>query len=82
MPCPSKSDDLVFFVNGRKVIERNVDPEVTLLTFLRKNWILLIKIWAVSMFALKLKPVMMMKTNLTSPSPASSTGPYSLCFWQ
>ncbi|XP_059249136.1 aldehyde oxidase 2 [Mustela nigripes] len=37
MPCPSKSDDLVFFVNGRKVIERNVDPEVTLLTFLRKN---------------------------------------------
>ncbi|NP_001041597.1 aldehyde oxidase 2 [Canis lupus familiaris] len=37
MPCPSKSDDLVFFVSGRKVIERNVDPEVTLLTFLRKN---------------------------------------------
>uniref|UniRef100_A0A452R6I2 Aldehyde oxidase n=1 Tax=Ursus americanus TaxID=9643 RepID=A0A452R6I2_URSAM len=37
MPCPPKSDDLVFFVNGRKVIERNVDPEVTLLSFLRKN---------------------------------------------
>uniref|UniRef100_A0A8D0W2S8 aldehyde oxidase n=1 Tax=Sus scrofa TaxID=9823 RepID=A0A8D0W2S8_PIG len=37
MPCPSRSDELVFFVNGRKVIERNADPEVTLLTFLRKN---------------------------------------------
>ncbi|XP_047727079.1 aldehyde oxidase [Prionailurus viverrinus] len=36
MSCPPKSDDLVFFVNGRKVIERNVDPEVTLLNFLRK----------------------------------------------
>ncbi|KAK1336529.1 hypothetical protein QTO34_002560 [Cnephaeus nilssonii] len=33
----SRSDELVFFVNGRKVIERNADPEVTLLTFLRKN---------------------------------------------
>ncbi|XP_069343758.1 aldehyde oxidase 2 [Eulemur rufifrons] len=37
MPCPPRSDELVFFVNGRKVIERNVDPEGTLLTFLRKN---------------------------------------------
>ncbi|XP_045415180.1 aldehyde oxidase 2 [Lemur catta] len=37
MPCPPQSDELVFFVNGRKVIERNVDPEGTLLTFLRKN---------------------------------------------
>ncbi|XP_039700296.1 aldehyde oxidase 2 isoform X1 [Pteropus medius] len=37
MPCPSRSDELFFFVNGRKVIERNADPEVTLLTFLRKN---------------------------------------------
>ncbi|XP_037705295.1 aldehyde oxidase 2 isoform X3 [Choloepus didactylus] len=37
MPCPSTSDELVFFVNGRKVIARNVDPEVTLLSFLRKN---------------------------------------------
>ncbi|XP_068824571.1 aldehyde oxidase 2 [Capricornis sumatraensis] len=37
MPCPSRSDELVFFVNGRKVIERNADPEVTLLSFLRKN---------------------------------------------
>ncbi|KAB0379218.1 hypothetical protein FD755_007002 [Muntiacus reevesi] len=41
MPCPWRSDELVFFVNGRKVIERNADPEVTLLSFLRKNWILL-----------------------------------------
>ncbi|NP_001289859.1 aldehyde oxidase 2 [Saimiri boliviensis] len=37
MPYASRSDELVFFVNGRKVIERNVDPEGTLLTFLRKN---------------------------------------------
>ncbi|XP_062942296.1 aldehyde oxidase 2 [Cynocephalus volans] len=37
MPCPPQSDELVFFVNGRKVIERNADPEVTLLNFLRKN---------------------------------------------
>ncbi|XP_006889202.1 PREDICTED: aldehyde oxidase-like [Elephantulus edwardii] len=37
MPCPTRSDELVFFVNGRKVIERDADPEVTLLTFLRKN---------------------------------------------
>ncbi|XP_008831690.1 aldehyde oxidase 2 [Nannospalax galili] len=38
MPGPSRSsDELVFFVNGRKVTERNVDPEETLLAFLRKN---------------------------------------------
>ncbi|XP_054978420.1 aldehyde oxidase 2 [Sorex araneus] len=37
MPCSWRSDELVFFVNGKKVIERNVDPEVTLLTFLRMN---------------------------------------------
>ncbi|XP_053452765.1 aldehyde oxidase 2 [Nycticebus coucang] len=37
MPCRPPSDELVFFVNGRKVIERNVDPEGTLLTFLRRN---------------------------------------------
>ncbi|XP_024419655.2 aldehyde oxidase 2 isoform X2 [Desmodus rotundus] len=37
MPGQSRSDELVFFVNGRKVIERNADPEVTLLIFLRKN---------------------------------------------
>uniref|UniRef100_A0A8C5KDV1 Aldehyde oxidase 2 n=1 Tax=Jaculus jaculus TaxID=51337 RepID=A0A8C5KDV1_JACJA len=35
MPCPPQSsDELVFFVNGRKVTESNVDPEVTLLAFL------------------------------------------------
>ncbi|KAM8789643.1 aldehyde oxidase 2 isoform 3-T3 [Rhynchonycteris naso] len=33
----SRSDELVFFVNGRKVIEKNADPEVTLLTFLQQN---------------------------------------------
>ncbi|XP_042522937.1 aldehyde oxidase 2 [Dipodomys spectabilis] len=38
MPYPLKeSDELIFFVNGRKVTEKNVDPEVTLLAFLRKN---------------------------------------------
>ncbi|KAM9663656.1 LOW QUALITY PROTEIN: aldehyde oxidase 2-like [Trichechus inunguis] len=37
MPCSKRSDELVFFVNGRKVIERNADPEGTLLNFLRKN---------------------------------------------
>ncbi|XP_070462911.1 aldehyde oxidase 2-like isoform X6 [Equus przewalskii] len=37
MPHLSRSDELVFFVNGRKVLERNADLEVTLLTFLRKN---------------------------------------------
>ncbi|XP_049628874.1 aldehyde oxidase 2-like [Suncus etruscus] len=37
MPCAPTSDELVFFVNGKKVIERNVDPEVTLLTYLREN---------------------------------------------
>ncbi|XP_048200158.1 aldehyde oxidase 2 [Perognathus longimembris pacificus] len=38
MPCPlTESDELVFFVNGKKVTEKNVDPEVTLLAFLRKN---------------------------------------------
>ncbi|XP_068201119.1 xanthine dehydrogenase/oxidase-like [Palaemon carinicauda] len=31
------SNTLVFFVNGRKVTEENVDPEWTLLTYLRKN---------------------------------------------
>ncbi|XP_077989770.1 xanthine dehydrogenase/oxidase-like [Glandiceps talaboti] len=29
------SEDLVFFVNGKKVVERHVDPEMTLLTYLR-----------------------------------------------
>nr|XP_021510779.1 aldehyde oxidase 2 [Meriones unguiculatus] len=38
MSCPSQSsDELVFFVNGRKVTEKDVDPEVTLLVFLRKS---------------------------------------------
>nr|AAI38877.1 Aldehyde oxidase 3 [Mus musculus] len=34
---PSKeSDELIFFVNGKKVTERNADPEVNLLFYLRK----------------------------------------------
>ncbi|CAI5770855.1 dehydrogenase oxidase [Podarcis lilfordi] len=31
------SDELVFFVNGKKVVEKNVDPETTLLTYLRRK---------------------------------------------
>ncbi|XP_069743877.1 xanthine dehydrogenase/oxidase isoform X2 [Narcine bancroftii] len=33
----SQSNELVFFVNGHKVVERNVDPELNLLTYLRRN---------------------------------------------
>ncbi|XP_012887157.1 PREDICTED: aldehyde oxidase 4-like [Dipodomys ordii] len=35
MPSLSNSDELIFFVNGRKVIEKNADPEVNLLFYLR-----------------------------------------------
>ncbi|XP_044524995.1 aldehyde oxidase 3-like [Gracilinanus agilis] len=37
MSHSEKSDTLVFFVNGRKVIEKNADPEVNLLFYLRKK---------------------------------------------
>ncbi|KAM7096812.1 LOW QUALITY PROTEIN: aldehyde oxidase 2-like [Ciconia maguari] len=37
MACPQQSDELVFFVNGRKVIERQADPQELLLYYLRKN---------------------------------------------
>ncbi|NXL94780.1 AOXB oxidase, partial [Alectura lathami] len=38
MACPEQqSDVLVFFVNGRKVIERQADPEELLLYYLRKK---------------------------------------------
>ncbi|NXC42799.1 AOXB oxidase, partial [Penelope pileata] len=38
MACSKQqSDDLVFFVNGRKVIERQADPEELLLYYLRKK---------------------------------------------
>ncbi|KFR05533.1 Xanthine dehydrogenase/oxidase [Nipponia nippon] len=30
-------DELVFFVNGKKVVEKDVDPETTLLTYLRRK---------------------------------------------
>nr|XP_003405989.2 aldehyde oxidase 4-like isoform X1 [Loxodonta africana] len=36
MPSLSNPDELIFFVNGRKVIELNADPEVNLLFYLRK----------------------------------------------
>ncbi|XP_075385065.1 aldehyde oxidase 3-like [Tenrec ecaudatus] len=37
MSHSKESDELVFFVNGRKVIERNPDPEMNLLFYLRKK---------------------------------------------
>ncbi|NXN36407.1 AOXB oxidase, partial [Rhinoptilus africanus] len=40
MACPQQSDELVFFVNGRKVVERQADPEELLLYYLRKKHIL------------------------------------------
>ncbi|KAM9328515.1 xanthine dehydrogenase/oxidase-like [Pholidichthys leucotaenia] len=33
----SWSDKLIFFVNGKKIVERNADPEMTLLTYLRRK---------------------------------------------
>ncbi|XP_015264160.1 PREDICTED: aldehyde oxidase [Gekko japonicus] len=37
MAGPPPSDELIFFVNGRKVIERCADPEELLLNYLRKS---------------------------------------------
>ncbi|XP_015676292.1 aldehyde oxidase isoform X2 [Protobothrops mucrosquamatus] len=37
MTCPQPSDELVFFVNGRKVIENYPNPEEYLLNYLRKE---------------------------------------------
>ncbi|XP_062958710.1 aldehyde oxidase 4 [Cynocephalus volans] len=36
MPYLANSDELIFFVNGRKVTEKNADPEINLLFYLRK----------------------------------------------
>ncbi|XP_047433058.1 xanthine dehydrogenase/oxidase [Mugil cephalus] len=33
----SRSDELIFFVNGKKIVEKNPDPEMTLLTYLRRQ---------------------------------------------
>ncbi|XP_073682885.1 xanthine dehydrogenase/oxidase isoform X1 [Garra rufa] len=33
----SPGDDLVFFVNGKKITEKNAEPEKTLLTYLRRS---------------------------------------------
>ncbi|XP_056226642.1 xanthine dehydrogenase/oxidase [Seriola aureovittata] len=33
----SGSDELVFFVNGKKIVEKDADPEMTLLTYLRRK---------------------------------------------
>ncbi|XP_043934178.1 aldehyde oxidase 3-like [Protopterus annectens] len=37
MSLDNRADELIFFVNGRKVIEKNADPEQTLLFYLRKK---------------------------------------------
>nr|XP_056717282.1 aldehyde oxidase 3-like [Euleptes europaea] len=37
MACPPQSNGLIFFVNGKKVIERCADPEELLLNYLRKG---------------------------------------------
>ena len=33
----SKSSTLIFFVNGKKIIDASPDPSTTLLTYLRNN---------------------------------------------
>ncbi|XP_030065868.1 aldehyde oxidase 2 [Microcaecilia unicolor] len=37
MPCIEGTDELIFYVNGRKIIEKNADPEMMLLNYLRKR---------------------------------------------
>nr|XP_048699342.1 xanthine dehydrogenase/oxidase isoform X4 [Caretta caretta] len=37
MASERTTDQLIFFVNGQKVLEKNVDPETTLLTYLRRK---------------------------------------------
>ncbi|XP_069082190.1 aldehyde oxidase 1-like isoform X2 [Pleurodeles waltl] len=37
MPAAGITDELVFFVNGKKIVEKNADPEQMLLPYLRKN---------------------------------------------
>ncbi|XP_025071860.1 xanthine dehydrogenase/oxidase isoform X3 [Alligator sinensis] len=37
MASGGTGDELVFFVNGKKVVEKNVDPETTLLIYLRRK---------------------------------------------
>ncbi|XP_073502611.1 aldehyde oxidase 1-like isoform X2 [Phyllobates terribilis] len=37
MSLQPNSDDLIFFVNGKKIVEKNADPEMLLLPYLRKT---------------------------------------------
>ncbi|XP_075451587.1 xanthine dehydrogenase/oxidase isoform X2 [Ascaphus truei] len=37
MNSEKSTDQLIFFVNGKKVTEKNADPEMTLLTYLRRK---------------------------------------------
>ncbi|XP_072274823.1 aldehyde oxidase-like [Pyxicephalus adspersus] len=40
MTSPTDSSELLFFVNGKKIVEKNADPEVMLLPYLRRNLLL------------------------------------------
>ncbi|XP_018424713.1 PREDICTED: aldehyde oxidase-like, partial [Nanorana parkeri] len=40
MTSPTDSSELLFFVNGRKIVEKNADPEVMLLPYLRRKLLL------------------------------------------
>ncbi|XP_053170512.1 xanthine dehydrogenase/oxidase [Scomber japonicus] len=33
----NRSDELIFFVNGKKIVEKNAEPEMNLLTYLRRK---------------------------------------------
>ncbi|XP_064419619.1 aldehyde oxidase isoform X3 [Latimeria chalumnae] len=37
MPLHEESEELLFFVNGKKIREKNADPETMLLSYLRRN---------------------------------------------
>ncbi|XP_077304771.1 aldehyde oxidase-like [Lithobates pipiens] len=40
MTSPTNSSELLFFVNGKKIVEKNADPEVMLLPYLRRKLLL------------------------------------------
>ncbi|XP_068101230.1 aldehyde oxidase-like [Hyperolius riggenbachi] len=40
MTSQAESSDLLFFVNGKKIVEKNADPEVMLLPYLRRKLLL------------------------------------------
>ncbi|KAG9465115.1 hypothetical protein GDO78_018882 [Eleutherodactylus coqui] len=40
MSCDPDSDELIFYVNGKKIVTKRADPEVSLLSYLRRECIL------------------------------------------